>query len=227
MEPLDPASASRRAIAERMLASSRNTAAVTLTTTADATELVHLAKDFARREGAAAPGLTDFLVAATAAALLEHRGMNAHWIDGRHVPAGEVNIGLAVDTPRALLVPVIHRAASLEIHDLSARCRELVERARDGNLGAAEMRGGTFTITNLGMLDIDTFTPIIREPEIGILGIGRLRRQPLVHDGEIIARDVISLSLTFDHRAIDGAPAARFLRAVRRFIEDPGPRFQE
>ncbi|MBI1918397.1 MAG: 2-oxo acid dehydrogenase subunit E2 [Planctomycetes bacterium] len=220
-----PVSRARRIIAERMLASLRATAPVALTTTADATNLANLRAQFkaAARSSEVVPGYTDFLVKLCAVALRDHPMLMARW-DGDHliVPEG-IHIGIAVDTEAGLLVPVLRDVPSLGLRQLAARTRELTERARAGQLTAEEMSGGVFTISNLGSFGIDTFTPIINYPECAILGVGRLRRQPEVVEERVVARDVVSLSLTFDHRTVDGAPAARFLDALRKCIENPAP----
>src|SRR5207237_227310 len=109
------------------------------------------------------------------------------------------------------------------LRQLAARSRELIERARQGRLTAREMEGGCFTVTNLGGFGVDAFTPIINFPECAVLGVGRIRRRPAVVGDLIVARERVTLSLTFDHRVVDGAPAARFLQTLSGLIEDPGP----
>ena len=118
---------------------------------------------------------------------------------------------------------MIRGADGLGLRQLAERSRDLIERARAGRLSAAEMRGGTFTITNLGAFGVDAFTPIINPPECAILGLGRIAREPAMVGERVEGRDRLTLSLTFDHRVVDGAPAARFLRDVGRRIENPGP----
>src|SRR5208282_4000566 len=125
-----------------------------------------------------------------------------------------INIGIAVDTDAGLLVPVVRDVPRLSLKDLSLRSRDLIARARQGKLSTSELQGGTFTVTSLGALGIDAFTPIINYPECGILGVGRIRRCPVVLGDQIVIRDQVTLSLTFDHRITDGAPAARFLQTL-------------
>jgi pyruvate dehydrogenase E2 component (dihydrolipoamide acetyltransferase) len=130
-------------------------------------------------------------------------------------------VGVAVDSERGLLVPVIRDADSKGIGELARSLRELAERARAGKSTPDDLSGGTFTITNLGMFDIDAFTPIINLPECAILGVGRLREVPAVRDGQVCIRTTMALSLSFDHRLVDGAPAARFLQRIKTLVEQP------
>jgi pyruvate dehydrogenase E2 component (dihydrolipoamide acetyltransferase) len=133
----------------------------------------------------------------------------------------EVNIGVAVDTERGLLVPVVRDAASRSLLEIHQALRGLAERALGGRSLPDDLVAGTFTITNLGMFEIDAFTPIINPPESAILGVGRIVNKPVGLDGQIVLRDMMALSLSFDHRLLDGAPAARFLQRVKQLIERP------
>ncbi|HEY7424007.1 MAG TPA: dihydrolipoamide acetyltransferase family protein [Gemmataceae bacterium] len=218
-----PVRSIRRTIAERMLASHQSTAPVTLTTTADAVNLVNLRNQFKAAGSDGVPSYTDFLVKLTAIALAKHLLLNSRWEDEQVVTSPDIHIGIAVDTDAGLLVPVVRDVPVLGLRQLSARTRDLATRARAGKLAADELRGGTFTLTNLGALGIDAFTPIINSPQCAILGIGRIERRPAVVGEQIVARDQLTLSLTFDHRIVDGAPAARFLQTLRTLIENPGP----
>lgn len=209
-----PARPTRRVIAERMLTSHHSTAPVTLMTTIDATNLVKL------RESSNA-GYTDLLVKLAAMALEKHSVLNSRWENDRIVAQAGIHIGIAVDTDAGLLVPVIRDAPSLSLEDLAHHSRDLIDRARQGKLLAKEMQGGTFTVTSLGAFGIDAFTPIINYPECAILGIGRIRRCPVVEGDQIVIRDQVTLSLTFDHRIADGAPAARFLQTLSVLIQNP------
>jgi pyruvate dehydrogenase E2 component (dihydrolipoamide acetyltransferase) len=208
-----------------MLASHRSTAPVTLTTTADATNLVNLRNQFkAAVPGAAdVPSYTDFLVKLTASALVKHPLLNSRWEGEQIVTPPGIHIGVAVDTDAGLLVPVVRDVPALGLRQLSARSRDLAARARAGTLTADELRGGTFTLTNLGAFGIDTFTPLINYPQCAILGAGRIERRPIVVAEQVVVRDQLALSLTFDHRIVDGAPAARFLQTLRTILENPGP----
>ncbi|MBX9677262.1 MAG: 2-oxo acid dehydrogenase subunit E2 [Gemmataceae bacterium] len=214
--------ATRRLIAERMVASQKATAPVTLVTTVDATELVQF-RDRCKANGSAVPSYTDLLVKLCAAALERHPALNARWENDRVVPSAGIRIGIAVDTDGGLLVPVIRDAAKISLAELTVQSRDLIERARAGKLSGKELRGGTFTVSSLGGFGIDAFTPIINLPECAVLGMGRIRRVPVVVDDQIAIRDQVTLSLTFDHRIVDGAPAARFLQTLTKLVEAPTP----
>jgi pyruvate dehydrogenase E2 component (dihydrolipoamide acetyltransferase) len=222
-----PASRTRRAIAAKMMESRRTTAPVTLTTTADATNLVALRRQFQAIEPEAAkrPGFTDFLVKLTAIALRDHPLLNARWLEGDEqiVRCEDAHIGIAVDTEAGLVVPVIRGPAALGIRQIAALSRELIARAQERRLRSEDIEGGTFTITNLGPLGIETFTPIINPPQCAVLGVGKIGRRPVMVGDSVIGRDQMKLSLTFDHRIVDGAPAARFLQQVARAIDNPAP----
>ena len=239
-EPKPPTSASvlrevpmrgvRARIAQRMQTSHQETAPVTLTTEADATALVDARE---RLKAALADelgfnlGYNDLLIKLVARALRAFPYMNAvldtTGADGeaaiRHLE--EVNVALAVDTEQGLLVPVIRQADTKPLTEIARDLRDLVGRARAGEATPDELGGSTFTITNLGMHEIDAFTPIINLPEAAILGVGRIKASPAVHHGELCIRQTVWLSLTFDHRLVDGAPAARFLQHVKGLIEEP------
>ena len=217
-----PLSPTRRLIAERLVAGLHQTAPVTLTTTADATNLVNLREQF-KAAGGPLPGYTDFLVKLTAVALEKHPLLNARW-QGDHllIPEG-IHVGVAVDTEAGLLVPVVRDVPRLTLRQVAARIRELAELARGRRLTPEQLQGGTFTVTNLGMYGIDAFTPIVNPPQGAVLGVGRIVRQPVVHNDLVVVRDRVVLSLTFDHRIVDGAPAARFLDTLRQCVEQPCP----
>jgi pyruvate dehydrogenase E2 component (dihydrolipoamide acetyltransferase) len=221
-----PVSPIRRTIAERMLRSVQSTAAVTLTTSVDATNLANLRQQFktaACQSDTPAINITDIIVKLTALALLDHPLLNARWDGDSIVVAASVHVGIAVDTESGLLVPVIRDVPRLGLREIAAKARELIDRARRAALSAAELGGSTFTISNLGPLGIETFTPLINPPECAVLGIGRMTRQVIAQDNQFVARDRMFLSLTFDHRIVDGAPAARFLQSLGLMIENPSP----
>lgn len=214
----------RRIIAERLLTSRRSTAPVTLTTTVDATDLVNLRQQWKVASASSdrlVPTYTDLFTRLTALALEKHPLLNSRWEDDCIVSPVGIHIGIAVATDAGLLVPVVRDILRLTLSELSMRSRDLIERARQGTLLAGELQGGTFTITSLGALGIDAFTPIIHYPECAILGIGRIRRCPAVLGDAIVIRNQVTLSLTFDHRITDGVPAARFLQTVGALIENP------
>jgi pyruvate dehydrogenase E2 component (dihydrolipoamide acetyltransferase) len=226
---LVPMSGIRRTIADRMSASHRTTARVTLVTEVDATALVEAReriKASVAEEWGFAPGYNDLLGLIVARALREFSYMNARLStpDGSIASIerlSTVNLGMAVDTERGLLVPVIRDAGQKDLRTLATEFRALAERARAGKSLPEDLRGGTFTITNLGMYDIDAFTPIINLPEAAILGAGRIQPKPVVRAGEIAIRQMWTLSLAFDHRLVDGAPAARFLQRIKQLVENP------
>lgn len=217
-----PITLMRKTIAERMVSSHRDTAPVTLTTSADASNLVNLRNQF-KTAKQAVPSYNDLLIKLSAFALQKHPALNARWEIDRIVLIPGIHIGIAVDTEAGLVVPVIRDVPSLGIKQIASQSIEMIERARRRKLSAGEMQGGTFTITNLGAIGVDAFTPIINYPECAILGVGRILRQPWVLDEQVVIRDRISLSLTFDHRIVDGAPAARFLQTLTQAIENPTP----
>jgi pyruvate dehydrogenase E2 component (dihydrolipoamide acetyltransferase) len=208
-----------------MLAGRQQTVPVTLTTRADATNLVNLREQFKSVGGQLSiPSYQDIIIKLVAEVLKRHPLLAGRWEeDGIVTPADtEMNLGMAVDTEQGLLVPVIRNVLGLSVAELSDQSRQLISRARSGQLSAAEMQGSVFTITNLGAFGIEAFTPIINFPESAILGLGAIRFEAIVLDGgQIVARHQLTLSLTFDHRLVDGAPAARFLNEVVAALSNP------
>ncbi len=211
----------RELIANRLWQSQNETAAVTLTTEADATGLVDLRAGFKASQGTDAPTYNHMIAKLTALALGEHPALNASWQNGAPHQYESVHLGLAVDTEGGLLVPVIRDADSKSLAQIATEARALALKARRHTLGPDALQGGTFTISNLGMYGIDAFTPIINLPQAAILGLGRIAEKPAVFQGQVVPRALMVLSLTFDHRILDGGPAARFLDRVRTFIEQP------
>jgi len=213
----------RAVIAERMKASVSTTAAYTLTAEADASALLKWRKtaQTAAREGDRVPSFNDLLARLLVVALGEYPDLNARLEGNEIVRSASANIGVAVDTGRGLVVPVLRDVQRMSVREIAAAAAELVNRARAGQLLPDEMAGGTFTISNLGMFGIDAFTPIINVPEVAILGVGRIAERAVVRKGKIVARPMMVLSLTADHRLVDGAPAARFLQRLVQLIESP------
>ena len=214
----------RAIIAQRMGASAQTTAAVTLSAVVDATEFVAARtklKDAFAEELGFSLGYNDLLAMIVTRCLKELPYMNARLEEQGIRYLEGVNMGMAVDSERGLLVPVIHNADQMGLVALAKAFRELVARAREGKSLPDDLTGGTFTITNLGMFGVDVFTPIINLPECAILGVGRIRQEPAVVNGEVVVRQRMWLSLTFDHRLVDGAPAARFLQRIVQYVEDP------
>jgi pyruvate dehydrogenase E2 component (dihydrolipoamide acetyltransferase) len=201
----------RKTIAERMMHSLHGSAQLTLTTEADVTAATDLRAQVARERDFT---YTDLMIHAVARALRRHPRLNARLDDGVISLCGEINVGMAVALDEGLIVPVIHNADRKTLKEIAAETRELGQRAREGKLRIEDVHGGTFTITNLGTYGVDAFTPIINPGEAAILGLGRIIERPAVYRGEIARRSMMTLSLTFDHRLIDGAPAAAFLQTV-------------
>lgn len=219
-----PLTGIRKVVAERMSQSAQTAPHVTLTTEAVVDGLVTLRSQLLPEiEKSAGVRLTytDIMVKAVAKALTEFPEINATLREGYIELLPQVNIGLAVAVDDGLMVPVIRDANYLSLSDISQAARDLAERARTRRLKPDELSGGTFTISNLGMYEIDAFTPIINPPETAILGVGRIREKPVVVDGQVVVRPTMWLSLSFDHRVVDGAPAARFLKRVKDLIEKP------
>ena len=219
-----PLAGIRKVVAERMAYSARTAPHVTLTTEAVASGLVALREqllpEMERRSGLR-PSYTDLLVLLASRALREHPGLNATLRDGVIELLDEVNVGVAVALENGLIVPVVKGADRLSLTEITRATRDLVERARSGGLKSDDYSGGTFTITNLGTHDIDAFTPIINPPESAILGVGRIVEKPVVEAGQVVIRPTMWLSLSFDHRALDGVPAAQFLKRVKELVESP------
>ena len=220
-----PISKKRRLIAQRLVASRQLTVPVTLTTKANATNLVNLRNQFKSTNGThPIPSFQDIITKLVAEVLKQHMFLAGRWDEDAIVlPAHhELHIGMAVDTEDGLLVPVIRNVAGLTLRDVAVQSKILVQQAREGKITAAQMQGGVFTITNLGAFGIDSFTPVINYPEAAILGLGAIRKEPVfLDDGQVVAQLQLALSLTFDHRIVDGAPAARFLQSLVSAISNP------
>jgi pyruvate dehydrogenase E2 component (dihydrolipoamide acetyltransferase) len=223
---VQPLSRMRRLTAERMAASAQAAARVSLFLEADFSEAARfraqLLPEFARLGVPKLPW--DAMIARAAAlALAEHAAVLAQWADGAGLrqPDGiHVGVAVALD-PEGLVVPVLRKADTRSLRELAADLVALVDKARAGRLSPGEMQGGTFTITNLGAYRIDGFTPIINPPETAILGVGRIAEKPVVAAGKIEPRTMCTLSLSFDHRVVDGAPAAAFLARLAELLERP------
>ncbi|RPI00545.1 MAG: 2-oxo acid dehydrogenase subunit E2, partial [Zetaproteobacteria bacterium] len=211
-------------IFDRMGQSWREAARVTLFADADVTEVVRLrqakAAEWERRFGLK-PSYSDLIHLAVARALREESRINCR-LDGQAVRVRpEVNLGFAVDLGEGLVAVVIKDADKKSLGDLAIAARDLAERARAGKLASDDMADGTFTVTNLGGLGVEYFTPIINQPQAGILGVGKIMEKPVVLNGGIHVRSMLTLSLVFDHRLLDGAPAAKFLAKVKTLLEQP------
>ena len=211
----------RRTIAERMLQSLQTMAQVTLTTEANVSQAMLLREGLSRHLDGVSLSPLHLVVKAAARALLEHPRLNAIQTGNVVQPLEEVNIGLAVSLAEGLVTPVLRDVPGKSLGTIAREARELADRARENRATPRDVSGGSFTITNLGMYDIDGFTPIINPPQVGILGVGRVVDKPVIQDGEFANAAMMFLSLTFDHRVVDGAPAAEFLQTVKGFLEDP------
>ena len=196
-----------------------------LTSVVDAQPLLALRSELntqlAGATGAPRISVTDLLVCACAIALRAHPGVNSSWAGDHLVQRGQVNIGLAVALPDGLIVPVIRDADRKGVRAIASEAHALSDRARAGKLTPEEFSGGTFTISNLGMYGVDHFTAVINPPEAAILAVGAARDEPVVRDGELVAGTTMKLTLTIDHRVLDGAAAAAFLRDLVGLLEQP------
>lgn len=214
----------RQVIAQRMAQSAFTAPHVTLTTEADMSRVIELRNELLpviERATGLRLSYTEVLVKAEATALLRHPAVHVSLQEDVLTERDEVNVGLAVAVPDGLLVPVVKHADKRSLADLVRECKRLAGLAREGRLMPDDMRGGSFTISNLGMYAIDAFTPIINQPEVAILGVGRIHEKPVGVQGTIALRPMMSLSLSFDHRAMDGAPAAAFLQEIKEILESP------
>jgi pyruvate dehydrogenase E2 component (dihydrolipoamide acetyltransferase) len=210
-----PITQTRRTIARQMLRSRQETVPVTLTAWADATALLAARAAGKAADGPEAATLNDMLLKALADALRGHPLLAARWEETHlRLPGERIDIGLAVDAPGGLVVPVVRDVASVPLAEVARQTRGLVSRARAGQLSAADMQGGVFTLTTLGSYGVEFFTPVINHPEAAILGVGATRLHPLPapdRPAGFALQPRLPLSLTFDHRVVDGGPAARFL----------------
>jgi pyruvate dehydrogenase E2 component (dihydrolipoamide acetyltransferase) len=166
--------------------------------------------------------VTDVLTKVCATGLMRHREVNAQWTDEAILLLPSANVGLAVATPQGLVVPVIRSAERLSLAQIAAARRDLVTRARESKLQRADLEEGTFTISNLGMYRVEQFTAVLNPPQAAIVAVGAIEERGVPVDGEIAVRPLMTLTATFDHRAVDGAPAAGFLQTVKELLEEPG-----
>jgi pyruvate dehydrogenase E2 component (dihydrolipoamide acetyltransferase) len=218
-----PLTGIRRAIARRMT-EAWEAPVFQITMTADMTAAIRLREGLVARmgEGEAKPTYSDILTKVCAVALMRHRAVNAVFAgDEIHLlPTAE--IGIAVAVPNGLLVPVLRRCETKTIPQLANERADLVARTREGNLRQEDLEGGTFTISNLGMYGVERFVAVLNPPQAAILAVGAIEERAVVRDGEVVARPVLELTLTCDHRTVDGATASEFLRTVKQFLEEPG-----
>ncbi|PKO15468.1 MAG: branched-chain alpha-keto acid dehydrogenase subunit E2 [Chloroflexi bacterium HGW-Chloroflexi-10] len=218
-----PLSELRSIISNRLSQSWVERPQVTLVTEADATLFVQARQQLNIELGKKNIKLSfnALFIKVAAQTLAEHPFMNVSLIPEGLYQHPQINVGLAVDTERGLMVPVVREANLKSMEIIQNDLDGLVSRTLQGNNKMEEISGGTFTITNLGAYEIDAFTPIINPPECAILGIGRIHQKPIGLDGQIVLRSMVTLSLSFDHRLVDGAPAAKFLQRIKQYVEQP------
>lgn len=214
----------RKVVAQRMVQSAFTAPHVTLVSEADLTKTlelkVQLTQNIEKQTGCRL-SITEILVKLAAHTLQKHPMVNAS-LQGDHIVLNhEVNIGIAVAVSNGLVVPVVRKASQKGFTAIVEECKQLATLARDGRLSPDQMSGGTFTISNLGMYAVDAFTPIVNPPESAILGVGRIQEKPIGVNGSIELKPMVTLSLSFDHRVIDGAPAAAFLTDLKGVLENP------
>jgi pyruvate dehydrogenase E2 component (dihydrolipoamide acetyltransferase) len=216
-----PLSNIRKTIARR-LTQAWTVPAFQLTVNADMTR----ANDLVRKQRELNPDvritLTDVLTRVSAQALMRHRDMNVQYADDALLAFPSADVGIAVAAPQGLVVPVVHAAERLTIAQIAEVRGDLVGRARDSKLRAEDLEGGTFTISNLGMYDVDQFVAVLNPPQASILAVGATRDQVVPVDGDLHVLPLMTMTLTCDHRAVDGATGAEFLRTLKAYLEDPG-----
>ena len=209
----------RGTIAKRMHASLREMAQLTLTMDADMDAVV--ADRDARKVGGAAPAYTDYVIAAVAAALHEHPRVNAQMTADGIAELPDIHVGLAVALDEGLVVPVVRHADRLSLTEIATVTARLAASARAGTLGLDDLEGGTFSVSALGMFGVDAFTPVINPPNVAILGVGRIRDDLTLVEGSVEVHKRLTLSLTWDHRVLDGAPAAAFCASIATRLATP------
>ena len=198
-------------------------AQLTLNTSFDATRLLALRaslKSGAEKLGLANITLNDMILFAVSRVILNHKDLNAHYLDDTMRYFNNVNLGIAVDTDRGLMVPTVFAAEKLSLNQLSKAAKSVITDAQSGNINPDLLKGASFTITNLGSLGIESFTPVINPPQTGILGVDNITKKIKEVNGQDVTYPAMGLSLTFDHRALDGAPAAKFLKDLCNALEN-------
>ena len=194
-----------------------------LSVTANASELAAARERMVDllREGETKPTVSDVLTRVVASALMRHRSVNAHFTDGKILRFPSANVGIAVAAPSGLIVPVIRDADRKSVQEIAVARADIVSRARDGKLQLADLEDGTFTISNLGMYGIEQFIALLNPPQVAILAVGSIEERPLAVAGELVLAPTMTMTLTCDHRAVDGSDGADFLRTVKAFVEAP------
>ena len=219
LETVIPLKGMRRIIAERMHLSLHDLAQANHRMEVDMSECVRMREQL--KALGVKVGYNDMVIRCVAKALTEFPIMNSSMTDAAIIQKHYVNVGMAVATDTGLLVPVIRNADKLSLAQIGETARDLGKRTREGGLNPDELTGGTFTVTNLGMFGVDSFTAVINAPEAGILAVGQMKKRAVVLEYDSIAvRPMMWLSLTYDHRIVDGAPAAQFLKRVKTLLEN-------
>ena len=211
----------RKIISERMLTSLQSTAQLTLNTSANASNLLacrESLKSSPQMKGLSKININDFLLYIVVNILPKFKNMNAHFLKDKILEFEHVHLGFAVDSPRGLMVPIIHNAHLLSLKEISKEVRRLSTACQEETILPDELSGGTFTVSNLGTMGIESFTPILNIPQVAILGVCSISLKPIMKDNKIQFIPHMGLSLTFDHRAIDGVPAAKFLQELNMVI---------
>jgi len=219
-----PVAGMRKVIAGRMHNSLLNSAQLTINMKADVTDLLSLQreiKDVTQQRHKVKISLTDFIARAVVLSLQEHKQMNSAYIDNEIQLNNHVHLGMAVALENGLVVPVVQHAEKMSLVELATEIKTRAADARQGQLSTDRMQGSTFTITNLGAYGVEYFTPVLNPPETGILGVGATEDVPMYKGDELQKRNLLPLSLTFDHRVLDGAPAANFLGTIKQYLEQP------
>lgn len=214
----------RKVIADRMVQSAYTAPHVTLTSEIDMTNCVNMRKELLpiiEKQNGYRLSFNEVIVKAVAHTLQNHLSLNVSLQNDEIIHYSTINIGFAVAVPNGLVVPVVKNANQKGLAAITEECKTLGSLAREGKLLPDHMKDGTFTISNLGMYAVDAFTPIINQPEAAILGVGRIQEKPVGVNGEIKLRSMMTLSLSFDHRIVDGAPAAEFLTDLKDVLENP------
>lgn len=217
-----PLSSVRRTIARR-LTEAWEAPVFQLTVTANASQLLATRERMVEllREGEVKPTVSDLLTKLVAAALMRHPAVNALYLDDAIHRYSTARIGIAVATPNGLVVPVIWSAERRSVQEIAVARADLVARAREGRLQLADLEGGTFTISNLGMYGMEQFVAVLNPPQVAILAVGAIEERPLAVDGELVVAPGMTMTLTCDHRALDGSEGAEFLRTVKTLVEAP------
>jgi pyruvate dehydrogenase E2 component (dihydrolipoamide acetyltransferase) len=211
----------RKTIARR-LTEAWTVPAFQISMSADMTKALELRKLLLDRHPDERPTVTDVLTKVCAVALMRHRDVNATFDEDAILIHPSANVGIAVATERGLVVPVIAGADTRTVAEIASARADVVGRARDGKLSAEDLSGGTFTISNLGMYGVEQFIAVLNPPQASILAVGAIEDRPVARDGNVVVRPMMTMTLTCDHRTIDGATASDFLRTVKDFLEEPG-----